>query len=301
MARPTTICAILIARRKPEEIKGVLTNLVNQDRVPDEIVVIDADPEGSSAVLAEFPSEVVRYVCPGEEMSIAAARARGVDETSSEVIVFNREFARFERYTALDLILDILRDDTIGGTSFVVRDAGTRDLELLDYPGNSAIRVEEARDVSAFTRSIFAVRRTAFEAAGGLDLLVGDGEQELDLAYRVLNAGFRIRYAPSILVNHRGASAHQALMPWSYDQVRDHVYLAAKLLPMGTNVAHGVLWTLASLAQSLPRKEVGDWWQGLRALWSEGLWAEAAAYQKAHPMTKECQAYLAKNEGRLIF
>jgi GT2 family glycosyltransferase len=304
MARPQSISVIVVARRKMDDIKGVVTNLLNQDRVPEEVIVVDADPEGSCAAIANLEivnAEALRYLCPGTELSVAAARAAGVAVATGEVLVFIRDFARFERYTAMDLILDILRDEQIGGISCIVRDAGTRDLEPLDYPSRAVIRAEEPRDISLLTRCACAIRRTAFDAAGGIDEVVGDSDQELDLSYRIVNAGFRIRYAPSVIVYHRGAAARQMLVPWSYDQVRDHLYLAAKVLPAGTAIVHGLLWTFAAFFLSLPRKEVSDYVQGLRSLWAEGLWAKAFTYRKAHPMTKDAEKYLGKHEGRLVF
>ena len=66
---------------------------------------------------------------------------------------------------------------------------------------------DRARDVDWLSGCAFAVRREAFEAVGGFDEGYFMYVEDVDLGLRLKRAGWRVRYEPSAVVEHRvGAS-----------------------------------------------------------------------------------------------
>ncbi len=69
---------------------------------------------------------------------------------------------------------------------------------------------EEATDVDWLSGAALFVRRTAFKEVGGFDERYFMYMEDVDLCWRLIRAGWRIRYVPSVTVIHfRGVSTDQ--------------------------------------------------------------------------------------------
>jgi len=72
-----------------------------------------------------------------------------------------------------------------------------------------------------------AVRRAAFDASGGYDDDLFFAWEELDLSYRILNAGYKIKYAPDVVVLHK--ISPECRIEWRegryYYTVRNRLYI----------------------------------------------------------------------------
>ena len=76
MPDPVTVSVLIITYQRPEELNGVLENVLAQERGAEEIVVIDNDPAGTGRETALCGDARVRYACPGENLGVAAGRNR---------------------------------------------------------------------------------------------------------------------------------------------------------------------------------------------------------------------------------
>lgn len=75
-----------------------------------------------------------------------------------------------------------------------------------------------------------ALRRTAFEAVDGYDASLFFYWEELDVCYRLINAGYRILYAPEVAIFHKVSPEHR--VNWAsgrfYYLVRNRLYIEYK-------------------------------------------------------------------------
>ena len=128
---------------------------------------------------------------------------------------------------------------------------------------------DDARDVFWATGAALAVRRSAFEAAGGFDESFGMHMEEIDLCWRLQRAGGRVRVEPASEVYHLGGASLPAGDP------RKAFY----------NFRNG----LVMLGKNLPRAEARRVLRARRGLdavaaaraWIGGSRAEAAAIRRA--------------------
>ena len=79
----------------------------------------------------------------------------------------------------------------------------------LDLGSNAAV-VRPGSPVPYVPSTVLAVRRSAFEAAGGFDEAMRVGE-DVDLVWRLLDAGAFIRYEPAANAQHRNRASWSAL------------------------------------------------------------------------------------------
>ncbi len=63
-------------------------------------------------------------------------------------------------------------------------------------------------DIVVFWEGVCPIRRSAFEEVGGWPGHFWYGHEGIDLAFRLLDAGWRLRYRPDVVVNHPATQPH---------------------------------------------------------------------------------------------
>lgn len=97
------------------------------------------------------------------------------------------------------------RDGRLGAVAFRILNyfSGRDDDMCWDYPGVPPAMADQEFETTRFVGAGHALRREAFEAAGGYDPRLFFAGEERDLSYRLLNLGYRIRYCPELSVLHK--------------------------------------------------------------------------------------------------
>ncbi|HEY3376486.1 MAG TPA: glycosyltransferase family 2 protein [Armatimonadota bacterium] len=302
-ATPATVplSVVILTYKRPEELAGALESVLAQDVPPDEIIIYDDDPAGSARQVAPEGDTRIRYVCIGQNLGPAGARARAVAETRGELLLFIDDDCRFATPTVSATVLELFQTQTIGLGVFLVRNAFTGKIDPKEYPGYSTQLWEEPHAVSYFVASGFAVRRTAYDAVGGFDGVLYHGEEELDLSFRLVNAGWTLWYSPELAVDHRVSPLGRDTIQRVYQLTRNRIYLAVKHLPCPFMLSHLLLWGGFITLKALRQRQLAELARGLRSLWRDGLWGQAWRYRRAHPMTRQAYQYLREHEGRLLY
>jgi len=302
MPDPVTVSALIITYQRPDELNGVLANLLAQTRPPDEIIVIDNDPAGSGAQATLAARAGVTYLCTGENLGVAGGRNRAAGRATGDLLLFIDDDARFANSDAIGNVLAAFRGDAeTACLAFLVRNAGTGEIAPKEFPGFHPERWQEPRDAAYFVGCGFAMRAGAFRALGGFDEhFFYDGE-ELEFSFRLLGAGWRIRYRPDVEVLHRVSALGRGLTKNCYWLVRNRTYVAVKHLPFPYLLTYLAAWGGFALLNALRGRRFGEFLRGLRALRADGLLQGALAYRRQHPMTRETVRYLRAHEGRLFY
>lgn len=301
MPVPSTISVIVITYKRPDELSGVLDNILNQRRQPDEIIVLDNDPDQSGRKAQHLDEPLVRYVCPGMNLGPAEGRNRAARIARGDVLIFIDDDCRFEHFNATSLVPEYFGLPEVGCLAFLIRNAVSHEIVPREYPGFKTDRWSDPHDVSYFLGGGFAILRSLFEELGGFDEVLFHGEEEVELSFRIIKAAKRIYYVPDVAVLHREATAGREPIKRNYRLIRNRVYLALKHLPFPYLLTHLVVWGGFAFWQALLAKQPGEYFRGLASLKCDGLCAKALEYRRANPMQKETIAYLAKHEGRLIY
>ena len=301
MSVPTILSAIIVTNRKPAELDGAITNLLNQDRPPEEIIVLDNDPQGSAKQAEHIGDRTIRYLCPGEDLGPVAGRNRAAAAAQGDTLLFMWDFMRFDKYHVANTVMNAMRPREIACLAFQVRDASSHELVPEEYPAQKTARSTEGRAVSLLSNSVFAMRKVAFDELGGFDERLFGGEEGIDLAYRACRAGWQIRYMPDILVNYRMTMRDPAPCPAAYRYLRNRVLIALKHLPFPYVATHALVWGIFSLYMSIREKETAGFTRAVKSFKEEGLWQAAQEYRRANPPSWQFANQLQKREGRVFF
>jgi GT2 family glycosyltransferase len=119
----------------------------------------------------------------------------------------------------------------LGGLAFRIIDADTGSEEpYWDYPAAHLHTEHPWFEVTRFLGGGHALRRAAFERAGGYDAELFFGGEERDIAWRMLNLGYRMRLYRDLSVVHN--SVTDSKLRWSdsryYFLVRNSLYINHK-------------------------------------------------------------------------
>jgi mycofactocin glycosyltransferase len=196
---PVDVTVVIPVRDRPMELADCLASLGSRHRV----VVVDdgsADPDAVAAICRLHGADVVRRPLPGGP---AAARNTGLRTVASELVAFcdsdclpgPRWIDALAGHFADPLVVGvaprIVAASPGGGPSLV--DQGTRPAPV--HPGSAVPYVPAAAVV---------FRRAAL--GDGYDEGLRYGE-DVDLVWRLVEAGWRIRYVPDVEVRHRDPTA----------------------------------------------------------------------------------------------
>jgi GT2 family glycosyltransferase len=235
-------CVVLTQGRRPVELAAALTSLREQRGVEPDVVVV-----GNGWEPAGLP-DGVGAVALAEDRGIAAGRNAGVGAVRGELLLFLDDDARLAAPDALAAVAARFAAEP---------DLGLLQLRVQASDGGRAprdwvprLRVGDparSSDVTAVWEGAVAIRRATFEAAGGWPEELGRGHEGIDLAWRVMDAGYRVHYAGDIAVLHPAyvTAPHEHSV---YFGARNRVWLARRHLPLGL----GILYVAAFVLRTLP-------------------------------------------------
>jgi GT2 family glycosyltransferase len=239
---------VLTQGRRRAELAAALESLRAQRGAATDVVVV-----GNGWTPVGLP-EGVRSVALAEDRGIAAGRNAGVDAVRGDVLFFLDDDARLAQPDALARAAERFA---------AAPDLGLLQLRVRASDGGRAprdwvprLRVGDparSSDVTAVWEGAVAARRAAFDAAGGWPAEIGRGHEGVDLAWRVLDAGYRVHYAGDIAALHPAyATAPHAHSV--YYGARNRVWLARRNLPLPL----GVLYVMSYVVRTLPLLRTRD-------------------------------------------
>jgi GT2 family glycosyltransferase len=216
-----TIAAIESALE--QEGVPVSTYVVDQGSAPDQLERLRRFVSGKPVVLHEL----------GRNIGVPGGRNVASRLGQAPVIIALDNDAVFASSTTAKCAAErLVVEPQLGAIGFRILNyfTGKDDVSSWGYPRALLPRSEEEFPAAMFVGAGHAIRRTAFEAAGGYDDSLFFAWEELDLSYRILNRGYLIRYVPAVAVRHKVSP--EGRVRWSngrfYYTVRNRLYLHAK-------------------------------------------------------------------------
>jgi GT2 family glycosyltransferase len=235
-------CVVLTTGRRPAELAAAVASLLAQRDVDADVAVVGNGwaPEGLPAG--------VHAVALAQDAGIPAGRNAGVPAVRGELLFFLDDDARLEDPgTLAELARRFAADPGLGLVQLRVKatdgSRGPRDWVPRLRVGDPA----RSSDVCAVWEGAVAIRRDVFERAGGWPGPFRFAHEGVDLAWRVLDAGFRVSYVGDL------AALHPPYVPAGHDYsafygARNRVWIARRHLPAPL----GVLYVLSFAVRTAP-------------------------------------------------
>lgn len=266
MPSPTyaTVSAIVPVHNGGEDFRKCFKNLTQADPAPHEIIVVaDGETDGCSNEAETLDAKVIRLPVAGGP---ARARNVGAREATGNVLLFidsdvaiysdtiGKVAAIFEGDPGLAALLGSY-DDEPGAANFL-----SQYKNLMHHYVHQTAR----EDASTFWGACGAIRRETFLALGGFDESYRyPSIEDVELGYRLVQAGHRIRLCKDLQVKHmkrwsatsllRSDFLHRAL-PWTELAIRHGRLLNDLNFRLSSRIS-------AVLACGLALSLVAGWWK----------------------------------------
>jgi GT2 family glycosyltransferase len=139
--------------------------------------------------------------------------------------------------------------------------------------------------VALFLGGACAIRRSAYEEAGGYWGELFYGHEELELAWRLIDRGWTIRYLPEATVFHPRTEVGRHADGWRMTG-RNRVMIARRTLPWPIAIIHVAAWFVLGLVRAPGRGHraayVRGWWSG----WSVPIDRRAIRWRTVWRLTR---------------
>ncbi len=221
---PTSL--IIPSRNRPAILADTVASILQGDEVPTELVIIDqsdvAHPE-LARLTTDRPCDV-RYHW-SRSLGVSRARNDGIRAARHDILVFTDD----DMLVTPTWLGTLVRALVAAGPRAVVtgqvrpaevREGGFVPSTIVD-PNPAVYQGRIWADV-LYPPSM-AMYAAVFEAVGTFDLRLGFGTgfvtaEDNDLAFRILEAGYRIHYVPEAVVYHRAWRSSRDYLPlkWRY-------------------------------------------------------------------------------------
>lgn len=264
-ALPTVAAVVLSMGNRPVELARALESLLTQEGVELDVVLVGNGWEPSG-----IPAGV-RTVHLPDNVGIPEGRNVGARAARGEIVFFYDDDASLPTTDVLArLAAEFERDERVG----VVQPRGA-DPTGLPTPRRWVPRLRAGSggaggDVVVFWEAVCTVRRRAFEEVGGWPGHFWYGHEGVDLAFRLVDAGWRLVYRPDIVVNHPATQASRHAVFYRMN-ARNRVWVAKRNLPHPVAELYVATWVAITVARVRDRDNLSTWFRGLR----EGLRTDA--------------------------
>ncbi|WP_392900187.1 glycosyltransferase family 2 protein [Streptomyces sp. LN699] len=258
---------IITMGNRPDELKALLDSVARQDGAPVEVVVV-----GQGVKVTGLPEEV-RTVDLPENLGIPGGRNVGIEAfgpggTDVDALLFLDDDGLLERTDTAELCRQAFAEDpSLGIVSFRIADPDTGETQRRHVPRLRASDPMRSSRVTTFLGGANAVRTRVFEQVGALPGEFFYAHEETDLAWRALDAGWRIDYrADMVLLHPTTAPSRHAV--YHRMVARNRVWLARRNLPALLVPLYLGVWMALTLLRKPSGPALKAWFGGFKEGWT---------------------------------
>jgi GT2 family glycosyltransferase len=257
----TVSCVILTMGDRPAEVNRAIDSVLAQRGTAVELVVV-----GNGTDLPGLPAGVRTVLLP-ENVGVAAGRNAGVQACGGDVVLFldddgwypDPDLARYvqDRFAGDPelAVLSMRVVDPEGGPGARWHVPRLR----AGDPGRSSV-------VTTFLGGACAIRRAAYLEAGGYPEGFFYAHEETDLAWRLMDLGYRLEYdAAARMCHHALPNARHAT--FRRRDGRNRVWLARRNLPWPLAVIYLADWMALTVVRERSAASLRPWFAGFAEGW----------------------------------
>lgn len=253
-------CVILTMGDRPAELDRAIASVLAQD-TGIEVVVVG---NGADVTPPEPGITVIRLP---ENAGVAGGRNAGVAACTGDVVLFLDDDGWYpDPGTGSYVTGRFAADPGLAVISFRVADPAGGPGARWHVPRLRAGDPERSSAVTTFAGGACAIRRAAYQAAGGLPEAFFYAHEETDLSWRLIGLGYRLEYdAQARICHHALPNARHA--PFYRLDGRNRVLLARRNLPWLLAAAYLANWFALTVVRVRSQAAVRAWLAGFAEGW----------------------------------
>ncbi len=204
-------------------------------------------------------------------LGVPGGRDLGVRSTTSSIVGFLDDDATLETSTDVVVRAFAERPDLAAVSFRLVDETGESSTRHVPRPGGR--NPGESGAVTTFLGGACAIRRTAYDQVGGYFCDLFYGHEEVELSWRLIDAGWQIHYLADVEVFHPRTEIGRHEHGWRLTG-RNRVWIVRRTLPWPVAITHVAIWLVLGVVRApdaaCRRSYVSGWWEGWRTRWADG-------------------------------
>jgi GT2 family glycosyltransferase len=205
-----------------------------------------------------------------ENAGVAGGRNAAVAACTGDVVLFLDDDGWYPEPRALgDHVAErFAADPALAVLSFQVRDPDSGASARWYVPRLRAGDPGRTSEVTTFAGGACAIRRSAYDEAGGLPDQFFFGHEETDMSWRLIGLGYRIEYDADAVMCHPAVSNSRHAI-WYKTEARNRVWLARRNLPWPLAVWYLADWTALTVIRERSATALRAWFGGFADGWRQ--------------------------------
>ena len=298
------IAIIIITYNRPADMLALAMNiekLSSKKELLEEVIIVNNNSTESYDIVTSFiqenPSTPFKYIESKENLGVSRGRNFAIEQSTAPILVLIDDDAEFQDVDVLECINNSVNENPNAGIlAMKILYFQNSQFQLNAFPHKS---FEKRNHLQSFDTYYFAgcgniIVKEAFDKAGPFPTDFFYGMEEYDLSYRVLDAGYTIKYIANIVLLHKESPEGRQTKS---DKIRgmwvNKTKVAWRYLPMPSYFTTAILWSIFFLLNS--KFDLIGFIKGLVAI------VTIPFNEKRNKVSKLSQEYLNKVEARILF
>lgn len=297
------IAIIIITYNRPADMLALAINidkLESKELLKEVIIVNNNSTESYEEVksfIQEHPSTPFKFITSKDNLGVSRGRNFAIAQSSAPILVLIDDDAEFQDTDVLQHINTSINENPNAGIlAMKILYYQNRQFQINGFPHKS---FEKRKLLPSFDTYYFAgcgnvIVKEAFDKAGQFPTDFFYGMEEYDLSYRVLDAGYTIKYIADIVLLHKESPEGRQTKS---DKLRgmwvNKTKVAWRYLPLSSYFTTALMWSLFFLLKS--KFDLIGLIKGLGAVVSIPF------KEKRELVTTTTLEYLSKVEARILY
>lgn len=283
-----------------QELQSCLDSILRQHYNPIEVVVVDnGSTDATEQIIKEkynLPS--VHYLKLSENKGCVEGKNIAIRNCKGYIIVAIDDDALLTDVDATQKIVDrFSQDKEVGLLAFRSLNYSTEKVLREEFPHkDKSLDPDQEFETSYFIGVGYALRRIVYEKVGSYPADFFFGFEELDLSYKIIDAGYKIIYFPQVTVLHKKSPAGRLSYKdlW-LKRLENRVRVSIRNLPWRYVMGSSFFWsgyTLVNVRGNLPIV--------IKAFWNIAKNMQGLIQQRK-PIQRRTVKKLKQLRGRLLY
>ena len=298
------IAIIIITYNRPADMLALAMNiekLSSKKELLEEIIIVNNNSTESydavKSFIQENPSTPFKLIESKENLGVSRGRNFAIDQSKAPILVLIDDDAEFQDTDALKRINEAVIENPLAGIlAMKILYFQNSQFQLNAFPHKS---FEKRKHLQSFETYYFAgcgniIVKEAFDIAGPFPTDFFYGMEEYDLSYRILDAGYTIKYIANIVLLHKESPEGRQTKS---DKLRgmwvNKTKVAWRYLPMPCYFTTAIMWSMFFLLNS--KFDLIGFINGWLAI------VTIPFKEKRNKVSKLSQEYLNKVEARILY
>jgi GT2 family glycosyltransferase len=298
------IAIIIITYNRPADMLALAMNiekLSSKKELLEEIIIVNNNSTESydavKSFIQENPSTPFKLIESKENLGVSRGRNFAIEQSKAPILVLIDDDAEFQDTDALKRINEaVIENPHAGILAMKILYFQNSQFQLNAFPHKS---FEKRKHLQSFETYYFAgcgniIVKEAFDIAGPFPTDFFYGMEEYDLSYRILDAGYTIKYIANIVLLHKESPEGRQTKS---DKLRgmwvNKTKVAWRYLPMPCYFTTAIMWSMFFLLNS--KFDLIGFINGWLAI------VTIPFKEKRNKVSKLSQEYLNKVEARILY